>query len=203
MIQFPPTRSQGDPAWEVAYLFPEQGGWSEQEYLDLPGNRLVEYTDGFIEVLPMPTTSHQSIMLAFYEALLLFARPRQLGKVSVAGIRVRLRKGVFRQPDVVFMLSEHAERVGEDYWRGADLVMEVVSGSAKDRRRDLVDKPIEYARARIPEYWIVDPETGRITVLRLSRRGYKPAGKYRRGDQAHSALLQGFAVDVDTILSTK
>lgn len=203
MIQLPPTRVQGDPAWEVAYLFPEQGGWSEQEYLDLPGNRLVEYSDGFIEVLPMPTTSHQSSLLAFYEALLLFARPRQLGKVSVAGIRVRLRKGKFRQPDVVFMLTEHAERIGEDYWRGADLVMEVVSGSEEDRRRDLVDKRAEYARARIPEYWIVDPQTERITVLRLSRRGYKVAGEYRRGSQAKSALLHGFAVDVDAILFAK
>lgn len=201
MIQLPATCSQGDPSWEVAYLFPEQGGWSEQEYLDLPGNRLVEYSDGFIKVLPMPTTSHQSILLAFYEALLLFVRPRQLGKVSVAGIRVRLRKGKFRQPDVVFMLAEHSDRIGEDYWRGADLVAEVVSGSDEDRRRDLVDKRAEYAQARIPEYWIIDPQEERITVLRLSRRGYKVAGEYGRGDQAKSALLHGFAVNVDTVLS--
>ena len=52
------------------------------------------------------------------------------------------------------MLAEHADRMAEEYWRGADLVMEVVSGGEDDRRRDLETKVAEYARARIPEYWI-------------------------------------------------
>ena len=42
-----------------------------------------------------------------------------------------------REPDVLFMLKEHADRIGDDCWEGADLVMEVVSGGAEDRRRDL------------------------------------------------------------------
>jgi len=32
-----------EPAWDVARLFPHQGAWSEQEYLELNGNRLVEF----------------------------------------------------------------------------------------------------------------------------------------------------------------
>lgn len=28
-----------EPAWDVARLFPPQGGWSDEEYLDLPGGR--------------------------------------------------------------------------------------------------------------------------------------------------------------------
>lgn len=47
------------------------------------------------------------------------------------------------------------------------LVMEVVSGGPQDRKRDLVIKRAEYAAAGIPEYWIVDPESRRITVLTL------------------------------------
>ena len=36
--------------------------WSEEEYLVLTEHRgrLVEYTDGFLEVLPMPTDHHQA-----------------------------------------------------------------------------------------------------------------------------------------------
>ena len=43
-------------------ILPPQGEWSEEEYLVLTDhrNRLVEFTDGFLEVLPMPTDKHQS-----------------------------------------------------------------------------------------------------------------------------------------------
>ena len=66
------TRQPGEPAWEVALLFPNQGAWSEEEYLALNGNRLVEFSHGFIEVLPMPTTTHQLIVVFLFDALRAF-----------------------------------------------------------------------------------------------------------------------------------
>jgi len=44
--------------WELARLYPAQGFWTEEDYLKLDGtqNMLVEYTDGFVEVLPRPTS---------------------------------------------------------------------------------------------------------------------------------------------------
>jgi Uma2 family endonuclease len=194
---------RGDPAWSIAELYPEQGGWSEWEYLNLPGNRLVEYDDGFIEVLPMPTRSHQLIVLFLYRMLYEFAEVPGFGQALVAALPVRLWKGKFREPDVVFMLTRHADRMGEEYWRGADLVMEVVSGDAKSRQRDLVEKRREYAKARIPEYWIVDPQMGEITVLRLSQGKYIVHGKFERGETASSHLLKGFEVAVSTVFSQR
>lgn len=195
--------SAGEPAWDVAYLFPAQGTWTEREYLDLPGNRLVELSEGFLEVLPMPTTTHQMIVAFFYQALAAFVGPRKLGTVLFAPLRLRLRKGKFREPDVVFMLAEHADRIGEEFWHGADLVAEVVSGGERDRRRDLEVKPVEYARARIPEYWIVDPQDGQVTVFRLKDGKYVAHGVYRPGAVARSALLDGFEVDVAALLAGK
>ena len=193
----------GEPTWEVAYLFPAQGTWTEEEYLALPENRLLELSNGFLEVLPMPTTSHQAIIAYLYGALLAFIEPRRLGKVYFAGIRVRLWKGTFRLPDVVFMLAKHADRIGEEYWRGADLVMEVVSGTAKDRQRHLKTKVTEYARARIPEYWIVDPQEAQITVMRLNGKKYAVHGRFDRGMRVRLALLNGFEVEVDAALAGK
>jgi hypothetical protein len=45
-------------------ILPPQGRWSEDEYLVLTDhrNRLVEFTDGFLEILPMPTDKHQAIL---------------------------------------------------------------------------------------------------------------------------------------------
>jgi Uma2 family endonuclease len=193
----------GDPAWEVAQLFPTQGTWTEPEYLLLPGNRMVELSDGFIEVLPMPTMSHQLILLAFYRTLLNFVEPDKLGTALVAPLRVRLWRGKFREPDVVFMLAKNAVRMGEQYWQGADLVVEVVSGDENDRRRDLEVKPVEYARARISEYWIIDPQERRVTVLRLRGKKYVVSGAYGKGERARSVLLDGFEVEVDRLLAVK
>ncbi|MFN8485662.1 MAG: Uma2 family endonuclease [Anaerolineae bacterium] len=189
----------GEPAWEIATLFPAQGAWSEGDYLTLDTNRLIEYSAGRVEVLPMPTEKHQAIVAFLY--MLLFAlRQRVPGAVMFAPFPVRLWPGKFREPDLAFMLAAHADRRYNEYWSGADLVMEVVSGSAKDRQRDLVVKRAEYAQAGIPEYWSIDPEAESITVLRLADGAYIEHGQYGRGAVATSATLEGLQTPVDAVL---
>jgi Uma2 family endonuclease len=192
-----------EPAWDVALLFPAQGQWSEEEYLALDGNRIVEFSDGRLEVPPMPTTSHQLLVVWVCGLLQQFIARGELGTVLVAPLRVRLWRGKFREPDLVFMLKEHSERIGEEYWDGADLVMEVVSQDAEGRRRDLETKRREYARAGIPEYWIIDPQEKQITVLRLAGKRYAVHGEFHEGTVATCHLLQGFTVDVKEALSKR
>jgi Uma2 family endonuclease len=201
----PPANRHGSngrpPTWDIALLFPEQGNWSVEEYLDLPGNRLVEFSEGYLEVLPVPTTSHQWILSFVLRLLDAFVTAHGLGLALPAGIRVQLWPRKFRQADIVFMLTAHRARVGEEYWTGADLVMEVVSAGPEDRRRDLVTKRREYARARIGEYWIIDPKLGQITVLRLRGKRYEVHGQFKGGDEATSRLLPGFQVNVASVFA--
>lgn len=189
------TEDDAEPAWDIARLFPPQGAWTQDDYLELGGNYLVEFANGVIEVLPRPTTVHQRIVCRLVLDLRGFSKRRNLGEALCAPLRVRLWPRKFREPDVVFMLAEHAARKRNEYWLGADLVIEVVSGDAKDRHRDLVTKRREYARAKIPEYWIVDPRDGWITVLTLKGAEYAVAGEYTRGARVRSVLLKGFEVD--------
>lgn len=184
------------PAWDIALLFPPQGQWSEEEYLALDTHRRVEYSQGRIEVLEMPTQSHQLIVGLLYRLLFEFVAALRLGVVLPAGIRVRLWPGKFREPDVVFMRAEHAQRRREEYWEGADLVMEVVSS---DREHDLITKRREYAQAGIPEYWIVDPLLSTITVLVLEGDTWREHGAFKPGEVATSATLPGFQVAVDQV----
>ncbi len=188
-----------DPTWEIAQLFPAQGTWSEEEYLALPTNRPVEFSDGFLDFLRIPTTSHQALVAILYTLLSAYATPRDLGKTLFAPLRVRLWPGKFREPDLVFMLKAHLRRIGEEFWERADLVLEVVSGDPDDRRRDLVAKRREYGRAGIPEYWIVDPQQETISVLRLAGRRYVVHGSFTRGSEATSLLLPSFSVDVSAV----
>jgi len=193
----------GEPTWDVTRLFPAQGSWTEQDYLDLNTNQLVEFSHGFVEFLPMPTIFHQRILKFLFNALQAFVTAQNLGEVLFRGVRVQLWPGKYREPDVVFLRAEHADRVTVDYWEGTDLVMEVVSGSDDDRRRDLKQKREEYALAGIPEYWIVDPELDQITLLTLDGTSYAVHGEFSRGEQATSKLLPSFAVDVSAALAPK
>src|SRR6266516_416846 len=85
-------------------ILPPQGTWTEEEYLVLTEhtNRLVEFTDGFLEVLPMPTDKHQAILQFLFLAFLQFVKPRG-GKVRFAALRLRIRPGKFREPDLLVL----------------------------------------------------------------------------------------------------
>ena len=174
------TRNRNRPG-KSPICFRARGNWSEEDYLALNGNQLVEFSQGFLEVLPMPTTSHQLLVVYLYGLLWQYIIGRDLGTVLVAPLRVRLGRGKFREPDIVFMLKEHAGRIGEDFWTGTDLVMEVVNGEDEDRSRDLVTKRREYARAGIGEYWIVDPQEERITRPAARRQAVCCPGDFCKG----------------------
>ena len=194
---------QAEPAWEVALLFPAQGEWSEDDYLRLTNytRHLVEFRDGHIEVLPMPTDEHQRIVLFLYRAMYAFLATRAVGIVLVAPLRLRLHTGRYREPDLLLLLAADDERRGNQFWTGADLVLEVVSPD--DPQRDLVRKRHEYARAGIPEYWTVNPATEQISVLRLEGDGYMEHGIFSRGMEATSVVLEGFTVAVASVLDAE
>jgi len=69
--------------------------------------------------------------------------------------------------------------------------------------RDTEEKPLDYAEAGIPEYWIVNPLKSTITVLVLADEAYAEHGVFHRGDRAVSKLLNGFSVSVDEVLDAK
>lgn len=71
-------------------------------------------------------------------------------------------------------------------------MVEVVSSDGVER--DTVEKRADYSEARVPEYWIVNPENETIIVLTLTGGAYAEAGVFRRGDSAASTLLPGLTV---------
>ena len=131
--------SNGEPAWEAAYMLPVQGSWSEEDFLKFHTNRMAELVDGRLEILPMPTH--------------------------------------------------------------IDLALEIVSPGKDARQRDYEDKRIDYARAGISEYWIVDPLENQVTVLVLQDSIYTEHGVFRIGDVASGLLLPALSLDVRAMLN--
>ncbi len=130
-------------------LLPLQGLWTEEQYLKLSDqtNHLVEYTDGTIEVLPLPTEKHQVMLAYLYELFIAVVRSRG-GKVLFAPLRIRIREGRYREPDILLICDANDPRRQNRYWLGADLVVEIVSPD--NIEHDTVTKRAEYAQAGIP-----------------------------------------------------
>src|SRR5690349_20605030 len=105
-----------------------QGLWSEEQYLRLTDqtNRLIEFTDGVIEVLPMPTDKHQTILEFLFLALRTFILPHG-GKVLFAALRLQIRPDKFREPDLLLLRDANDPRRQNRFWLGADVVVEVLS----------------------------------------------------------------------------
>src|SRR5438046_641656 len=114
-----------------------QGLWTDEQYLRLTSqtNRLIELTDGILEVLPMPSRKPQAISQLLFLALLAVLGPRG-GKVFYSPLWMWLRTGKYREPDLLALLDAQGPRNQHPAWLGADLVVEIVSPD--DPTRDTV-----------------------------------------------------------------
>jgi len=186
----------------ILSLAPIQGLWTEEQYLAITDHsrRMLEFDDGYIEVLPMPIPEHQKILALLYELFVAFVRPRG-GITLFSPLRVRIRPRKFREPDLVVLRDANDPRQQQRYWLGVDVAVEVVSDD--DPERDTKVKRADYAEAEVPEYWIVNPLDDTITVLTLAGDAYNEHGVFRRGEHASSKLLDGFSIEVSNVFDAK
>ena len=75
-------------------------------------------------------------------------------------------------------------------------------GIGGDDHLDRLEKMVEYARAGIREYWIVDPDAATAEVFGLREGAYELLGKWSRGEDARSQVLAGFEVSVNEVFGT-
>ncbi len=196
-----------DRVLEVAKLFPRQGEWTERDYFSLPEtNSIVELSKGRLTIITSQTFTHQKILGRITIILGEYIRSNNLGEILYAPMNVKLGKDLIRQPDMIFMSNEHQDRIMEELWGVPDLVVEILSkGTIKTDRKD---KYQEYQKAGVSEYWIVDPFQQTVEVFtfateclakKLENGAYVLFGKWGIGEIAHSKLLTGFQVAVNSV----
>ena len=185
---------------EIAQIFPAQGEWTEWEYFLLPDtSRIIELSDGELIMSPPATDTHQRVLDNLYTPLRSFVRENDLGILRFAPMPVRLWPGKIREPDILFVLKEHTDRVGEQFYGVPDLVVEVVSPATA--RTDRRDKFIEYAQAGVCEYWLVDPGKRSVEVFGMEGGVFVLHEKNGLGETARSKLLAGFEIAVDEVFA--
>ncbi len=151
---------------------------TQEEFLHRPDtNQPMEYEDGKVILLPMPTPRHQTLVLNIAD-LLKAAQPN--GRRFVAPVDVRLGGRVY-QPDV-FWIKEGGACVDKGtHFEGApDLVVEILSPSTG--KRDRRDKFATYEQHGIGEYWIVEPDAELIEIYTLVDGKFQRHGAFGAED---------------------
>lgn len=155
-----------------------------------------EWVDGEV-ILMSPSSVRDLDLTAFLLRLLTeFVEPRQLGRVFIHGLVMRLaNRPSGREPDVLFVANEHADRLRETYLDGpADLVVEIVSldSVGRDRR----EKLSEYEASGVPEYWLIDPLRQEAVFYQLGSDGRYRPGRIDAAGFYHALVLPGFRLRV-------
>jgi Uma2 family endonuclease len=189
----------GEVAWEVAELLPRQGEWTEHAYLKLPAKRLVELVDGCLEFPPLPTFTHQRILLLIFMLMESYSQSRPGSRAIAAAFKLKLNSRNYREPDVLFLKPENVHRGNNDFWTYADLVVEIVSPDDPDR--DYIAKRTAYASINVPEYWIIDPAKNQVLQLILRDGAYVDHATVALNAKLASVTLEGFEVDFAELMS--
>lgn len=159
-----------------------------------------ELENGEWEEMPLESDLNRRIAMVLIAYFLQLGIPPHLlsnkTEVVVASAKVSLRV-----PDLM-VLSEEAALALENSTRSTimqemplpDLVIEIVSPGTRNINRDYRHKRAQYQAQSIPEYWIVDPLTDKITVL-VMNDGLYDESVFELTDILNSPFLQRYQAD--------
>ncbi|MEW6211979.1 MAG: Uma2 family endonuclease [Acidobacteriota bacterium] len=174
---------------------------ADLELMPEDGN-IYEMIEGEIIVSRAPDLSHQDIMLNLAHSLKSFLSQNPLGKVwATPGVIFDEFNSAI--PDLAFVSSERLDDlIAEGRIKGApDLMIEIVSPGAVNRRRDRIVKKHTYSKFSVGEYWVVDPENRAVEIYRLDGRELKLAAALTGEDEITSPLLAGYRFKVESVFA--
>ncbi|MBC7097589.1 Uma2 family endonuclease [Candidatus Bipolaricaulota bacterium] len=170
------------------------GGWTLERYLfEAPEDLIWEFVRGEVLMYSPATGEHQDLVRFLLRILDGYCEARGWGKVLMGPAAVRVLPDVVREPDIFVLPPEEVPKAkGVPLEVRPALVIEVTSPTT--RTVDLVEKPVDYAAAGIPEYWVVDSEHKEIVVHRLSGEEYEV--KRVTAGEIESTSVPGFWLKV-------
>jgi Uma2 family endonuclease len=164
---------------------------------DTPG----ELVDGRLVEEEVPSAAHELVvswLIWVFRNWLAGTRALVLGSES----KLAVRRDRGRKPDVLVWLPGQARpaRSASLHTRPPSIVVEVVSATPKDGRRDRIDKADDYAAFGVRWYWLVDTGLRTLEILELGADG-----RYARALGAGGGVLpaipgcQGLRLELDAL----
>jgi Uma2 family endonuclease len=173
-----------------------------EEWADLPDDEEGELVDGILVAEEQVTVTHGVVRIILGRFLEEWACSRGVfvGGDDTFKLRVTARRG--RKPDMFVYLrgQPRPPREATLVVRPPSIVVEIVSKSRGDVRRDRIDKMIDYAKAKVPWYWLVDPQLRLLEIFELG-----PDARYAFAAGAGDGKLdpvpgcEGLALDLDAL----
>src|SRR5712692_2901132 len=159
-----------------------------------------ELIGGELFVSRAPGLPHQFVIQNLQIAFVDYLRRNPIGKV-VPGAGAIFSGYDAVIPDLAFVRNERWDQVvtGEKFTGALDIVIEVVSPGAENRRRDLLVKRQLYGKYGVLEYWVVDSENRLVEVYRLQEDRLASVATLRNSDEITTPLLPEFRLSVNTI----
>ncbi|ACK65445.1 protein of unknown function DUF820 [Rippkaea orientalis PCC 8801] len=160
-----------------------------------------ELVNGELKFMPIPSGFHALILHFILQILEQeIDKLKQHWKVMPGTVGIRTAKNKSRIPDLVILSENQCQELREMSSAVLEspplLAVEIVSlGNADD---DYRYKRSEYAVREIPEYWIIDPETKKVSVLLLVS-GFYEVTEFRDEQEIKSLLLPELKLIVNQV----
>lgn len=182
----------------------EQVRWTIDDLEGFPDNsNRYEIIDGELFVTRSPHLKHQDVAGLMYASLLSWSLQSQQGKPFIApGVIFSEADTVI--PDVIWISSDRLTQLLDEsgHLTGApELVVEVLSESVADKKRDRETKLKQYSIYGVIEYWIIDRWLKSIEVYRRENGILKKVLTLWEGDDLTSPLLPGFCCRVGSLFA--
>ncbi len=174
--------------------------YTYEDYAKLPEGAPYQLIGGELVMTPSPIPYHQRISKRIEFLIYEFAEKKKgLGEVLDAPVDVYFEEKETFQPDILFILKDRLNIVGEKKIEAApDLIVEILSPSTA--YYDLRHKKDVYARHGVKEYWIVDPIEKSIEIYENKEGEFILIIKASSGKgKVSSKLLDGLTVDIEEI----
>src|SRR6266849_2549289 len=190
------------PPWEIPFddfLPVRRGDITFEEFVKMvPDGQKADLLDGVIYMASPDNTDAADLNLWLAILLYTFVDSNDLGKIYTSRVAYRLGPKQGPEPDIGFVPKELEFTRRRGYIDGPPtLAIEIVSPDSV--ARDYVQKRAVYEQAGVGEYWILDPDEGRVTFLVLQDGRFEQV--FPRENIIHCTVVPGFYLDVRWLLS--
>jgi len=171
---------------------------SVQEWLLMGEDEQGELVDGHLVEEEVPDAIHE--LGVSWLIRVLGAWLGGEGFVFGSELKLRVSETTGRKADVVVLLpgTSAPPRRGP-LVQPPDILVELVSPSPRDERRDRVQKMTEYARYGVRFYWLVDPALGTFEIFERTPAGYTQVVAAVSGRIDPVPGCSGLVLDVDAL----
>jgi Uma2 family endonuclease len=175
--------------------------YTYEDYLSWNDGARYELIDGIAYMMsPAPNRAHQEISGELNRQLSNFLKGKKC-KAYAAPFDVRLSgeddKATVVQPDITVVCDP--SKLDKKGCNGApDMVVEILSPSSSER--DTVLKLNQYLKARVREFWIIDPENKVLAVHILNGDAYSTK-TYSDAGRVPVRVLEGCEIDLDEVFA--